>query len=183
MPRIREKILNLPQGTEVLHLEEALQHRNITRTLNDLYTSWGYLPVKTPIFDFYDNYQSLLSRKDKENIYRLMDRDGDLLMLRSDITLFLARQMGLILNREDLPARVCYSDIILRHQNREDISKNEFFQTGVELIGADGLEGDMEILMLMNNTMSKLVVPYYLHMGSRNLFNLLVPEEKTLTCP
>ncbi|MBI9102114.1 MAG: ATP phosphoribosyltransferase regulatory subunit [Spirochaetales bacterium] len=177
MPLKSEKILNLPQGTEVIHLEEALQHRTLTRTLNDLYTSWGYLPVKTPVFDFYDNYRQLLTGKGKDNIYRLMDRDGDLLMLRSDITLFLARQMGLLLGETELPTRVCYSDIILRHQHREDISKNEFFQTGVELIGSDGLEGDMEILLLLNKTMSKLELPYYLHLGSRNLFNLIIEEK------
>ncbi len=180
MPRNTEKFLNLPQGTEGIHLDEALKHRTLTRNLNDLFTSWGYLPVNTPVFDFYDNYHHLLSGKTSDNIYRLMDRDGDLLMLRSDVTLFLARQMGLILRTDDLPVRVSYSDTILRHQHREDISKNEFFQTGVELIGVQGLPGDMEILLLLCRTMVDFELPYYLHLGSRNLFNeIIAPEYRT----
>jgi ATP phosphoribosyltransferase regulatory subunit len=172
------KFLQLPQGTEGIHLEEALRHRRLTRNLNDLFTSWGFLPVKTPVFDFYDNYRDLMKTPGEENIYRLMDREGDLLLLRSDVTLFLARQMGLYLNREDLPVRVSYADTILRHQNREDISKNEFFQTGVELIGVEGYEGDMEVLLLLDRTLTLLNVPSFLHLGSRNLFRLMVPADR-----
>ncbi len=172
------KFLQLPQGTEGIHLEEALRHRRLTRKLNDLFTSWGFLPVKTPVFDFYDNYRELMKTPGEENVYRLMDREGDLLLLRSDVTLFLARQMGLYLNNEDLPVRVSYADTILRHQNREDISKNEFFQTGVELIGVEGYEGDMEILLLLDRVLTLLDVPAFVHLGSRNLFRQMVPEER-----
>jgi len=173
-----DKFLNLRQGTEGIHLEEALRHRRLTRELNDLYTSWGYLPVNTPVFDFYDNYRTFLEGKAGENIYRLMDRDGDLLLLRSDVTLFLARQMGLYLKDADLPLRVSYSDTILRHQNREDISKNEFFQTGVELIGLDGFDGDMEILLLLNRVLGISGIPFHLHLGSRNFYNQLLPDPR-----
>ena len=133
--------------------------------------------MKTPIFDFYDNYRSLISPAAEKDIYRLMDRGGELLMLRSDVTLFLARQMGMTLKEGDLPIRVSYSDAILRHQDREDISKNEFFQTGVELIGVDGFPGDMEILLLLNAVLENLTLPAFLHLGSRSLFRHIVPAE------
>lgn len=171
------KLLQLPQGTEGIHLEEALRHRRITRELNDLYTTWGFLPVKTPIFDFYDNYRQLITPAAEEGLYRLMGRGGELLMLRSDVTLFLARQMGMTLKVRNLPVRVSYSDAILRHQNREDISKNEFFQTGVELIGVEGFQGDMEILLLLNAVLERFFLPAFLHLGSRSLFRHIVPAE------
>jgi ATP phosphoribosyltransferase regulatory subunit len=92
-------------------------------------------------------------------------------MLRSDITLFLARQMGLILTEADLPARICYSDSILRHQDSEDISHNEFFQSGIELIGKSGFQGDMEVLLLLCRTLDLLDIPTEIHLGSHALFN------------
>ncbi|NBC28948.1 MAG: ATP phosphoribosyltransferase regulatory subunit, partial [Spirochaetes bacterium] len=131
----RKNILRLPQGTESFHLGEALRHRERLRRLEDLYGSWGYLPVETPVFDFYDVYAPLMRSKAVGDVYRLIDREGELLLLRSDATLFLAKQLGLILQDEDLPVRVYYADTILRHQDPDDISKNEFVQTGVELIG------------------------------------------------
>ncbi len=172
----RRTFLQLPQGTEAFYLEEAFRHRRIISRLDDLFERWGYLPVHTPVFDFFDIYRGLLGDAALENVYRLIDREGDLLMLRSDITLFLARQMGLALRKEDLPVRVYYSDVILRHQNREDISKNEFFQAGVELIGRAGKDADLEVMVLLLRTLSALGLPAVMHVGSRIIFDLFFAD-------
>lgn len=166
------RFLQVPMGTETIYTEEAYRHRQADRELNSLFTLWGYLPVETPVFDFFDIYQDLIPCE--KDIYRLIDREGDLLMLRSDITLFLAKQMGLSLKNHDLPARICYSGTILRHQNREDISKNEFFQTGVELIGKADSDADLEILMLLNSTFKILEIEPVIHIGSQKLLNASV---------
>ncbi|HEB11362.1 MAG TPA: ATP phosphoribosyltransferase regulatory subunit [Spirochaetales bacterium] len=164
-------LFQIPQGTESLSLKETSTHRRITDALEALFLSWGYFPVQTPVFDFFDIYRPLLKSASLEKVYRLIDRDGDLLMLRSDVTLFLAKQMGLSLKAKDLPVRVSYADSILRHQDREDISHNEFFQVGVELIGKDGLHGDLEILMLLISTLELLELSEaVIHVGSRALF-------------
>jgi len=93
-------------------------------------------------------------------------------MLRSDVTLFLAKQMGTILSGEDLPLRLWYADTILRHQDAEDISKNEFFQVGAELIGKKGAYADLEILMLLVKSLEKAgLKDYYIHLGSRAIFD------------
>lgn len=166
----RRTFLQVPQGTEGFYLEEAFRHRRIVSHLDSLFESWGYLPVYTPVFDFFDIYRSLLGDEAIETVYRLIDRDGDLLLLRSDITLFLAKQMGVALSAGDLPVRVYYSDVILRHQNREDISRNEFFQSGIELIGKPGIEADLEVLVLLERTLELLGLPAAVHLGSQALF-------------
>lgn len=166
------RFLQVPMGTETIYIEEAFRHRQANKELGNLFTSWGYFPVETPVFDFFDIYQDLIPAI--KDIYRLIDREGDLLMLRSDITLFLAKQMGLSLKNTDLPVRVCYSGTILRHQNREDISKNEFFQTGVELIGKAGLDADLEVLMLLHSTFQILEIVPIIHIGSQKLLNASV---------
>lgn len=163
--------LRIPQGTEGFYLEEAYRHKMLTADVEQLLYQWGYLPVQTPVFDFYDAYAGLLSEEESRNVYRLIDREGDLLMLRSDVTLFLAKQMGIILREEDLPMRVCYADTILRHQNPEDISKNEFFQTGVELLGAADTDADAEVILLLRRTLDTIGVPgFFIHIGTRALF-------------
>ena len=168
------RFLQVPMGTETIYIEEAYKHRQANEELGKLFTSWGYLPVETPVFDFFDIYQDFIPAL--KDIYRLIDREGDLLMLRSDITLFLAKQMGLSLKETDLPVRICYSGTILRHQNREDISKNEFFQTGVELIGKEDSNADLEILMLLNSTFNSLEIKPIVHIGSRKLLNASVSD-------
>jgi ATP phosphoribosyltransferase regulatory subunit len=171
--------LRVPQGTESFFLEEAVRHKDILRQIEDLYNLWGYLPVQTPMVDFFDSYSDLLDKKRQEESYRMISREGDLLILRSDITLFLARQMGLIIEEDHLPVRVYYSDSILRYQNHEDISHNEFFQTGAELIGKEGLEGDLEVIMMLHDLLAGMKLPpFRIHIGSRALFRRLLTVYK-----
>ena len=170
----KRRLLQIPQGTESIYLEEAFRHRGIVRGLEDLFTSWGYLPAQVPVFDFFDIYRDLLHDEAVDIIYRLIDRDGDLLMLRSDITLFLAKHIGAALRKEDLPLRIWYADTILRHQDREDISRNEFFQVGAELIGKPGIRGDVEVLALLADILAFLDLPEtFIHIGSRRVFNTI----------
>jgi ATP phosphoribosyltransferase regulatory subunit len=106
------------------------------------------------------------------DVYRLIDREGELLLLRSDATLFLAKQLGLILQEEDLPVRVFYADTILRHQDPDDISKNEFVQTGVELIGVPDSSAEVEVLLLLWETLTEAgATDAVIHIGSRRLIN------------
>lgn len=168
--------LQIPQGTEAFYLDEARRHHVLRSRLAELFRLWGYLPVQTPVMDFYDVYRDLLGERDARGVYRLVDREGDLLMLRSDVTLFLAKQMGLILRPEDLPIRVWYSDTILRHQDADDISRNEFHQSGVELIGLNGREADLEVMALLSEILRDVSPStFFLHVGSRRLIHLLCP--------
>lgn len=170
------QLYKLPQGTERLVLDDAFRRQVLTHRIQNLFTSWGYQPVQTPVFDFYDLYAPFLGSK-AESVYRLVDREGDLLMLRSDITLFLARSMGVVLTEGHDPLRVCYADTILRHQDLEDISANEFYQIGAEFIGSQGLEGDGEMLLLIDAILVALGLgEARIHLGSRALFDAAFPN-------
>lgn len=159
--------LRTPQGTESFFLEEAYRHRQLLRMTEDHFASWGYLPVLTPVFDYFETYRPLMDQAQEERSYRFPDREGELLMLRSDITLFLAKQMGLTIKDAPLPRRVYYADSILRHQEDEDISSDEFFQSGAELIGLDGQDGDLEVLMLLHDLLTAMRLPTWrMHIGS-----------------
>jgi len=178
MRRDNRQRLRTPQGTESFFLEEAYRHRQLLRLVEDEFTSWGYLPILTPVFDFFETYRPLLNRVQEERSYRFPDRDGELLMLRSDITLFLAKQMGLFPEGGSLPRRVYYADSIIQHQEDEDISNDEFFQSGAELIGMDGQDGDLEILTLLYNLLTTMKIPRWrMHIGSRSLLDSILGEK------
>lgn len=164
-------LLQIPQGTEGFYFNEAHIHNQVTHKINSIFHSWGYLPVKTPVFDFYDIYHSSMDQAARDRSYRLVDREGDLLMLRSDVTLFLAKQIGLIADKSKMPVRVCYSDTILRHENTEDISRNEFFQIGAELVGKGTIEGEMEIILLLTSIIELLEIDVCIHIGSHKVFD------------
>jgi ATP phosphoribosyltransferase regulatory subunit len=168
----KDRFLRLPRGTESIFLEEAYRHRSIVRDIEEIFRLWGYLPVQTPIFDYYEVYQNLIGREDEAKIYRLVDREGDILMLRSDVTLFLAKQISRIFSGDDLPVRLSYADSILRHQAAEDIQVNEFFQIGAELIGKADQDADLEILCLMSGILDHIgVKDSFIHLGNKRFFS------------
>ena len=165
--------LRTPEGTMSLFFEEAQRHRHLLRLVEDHFISWGYLPVLTPVIDYFETYRLLLSHKQEEDSYRFPDRGGKLLMLRSDVTLFLAKQMGL--SRDSLPRRVYYADSVIRHQEEEDIASDELFQSGAELIGLSGLNGDLELLMLLHDLLVAMHLrDWRMHIGSRALLDAIL---------
>lgn len=166
-PNSQYRHLSLPTGTETLQLQEAARHRRIIRTLEDLFARWGYDPAETAMVDYFDVYRRLLDDRDIAQVYRAVDRQGEVLALRADTTLFLARQLGMHLTEDDLPVRVFYSDQIVRAEDRLDISHNEYQQAGIELVGVPGIEGDAEVLMLACEALDGLKrEDAVLHLGS-----------------
>jgi len=163
------QLYKLPQGAERLVLDDAFRRQVLTHRVQNLFTSWGYQPVQTPVFDYYELYAPFLGTH-AETVYRLVDREGDLLVLRSDITLFLARSMGVVLAPGHNPLRVCYADTILRHEDIEGISADEFYQIGAEFIGSDP-DSDVEILLLLDEVLAQLGLDARVHLGSRALFD------------
>jgi ATP phosphoribosyltransferase regulatory subunit len=159
--------LSLPTGTETLQLQEAARHRRITRSLEDLFSLWGYDPVETALVDYFEVYRRLVSEEDVGQMYRAVDRQGEILALRSDTTLFLAKQLGLHLREDELPVRVYYNDQIIRAQDRNDISNNEYQQAGIELVGVEGPDGDAEVLLLAMEALDTLgLQEAFVHLGS-----------------
>ena len=162
--------LRIPQGTEAFYLEAAYVHRRLVRAFEDVCDSWAYFPVHTPVYDYYEAYRDLVDHEWDSQSYRLVDRSGELLVLRSDVTLFLARQMALVLRREDLPIRVAYADTILRHEELHDLSKNEFFQVGAELIGPSGADADAESILLLFDALDRWgAADVVVHVGHRGI--------------
>ena len=170
----QRSILEQPSGTEGLRLRDAWNHRTLVKGLSNTFEQWGYLPVRTPVLDYYDAFSPLLADGHTDGMYRLIDRDGDLLAVRSDATLFLAKQVARMLADEQLPLRVYYAESILRPEDREDISRNEFFQIGGELIGATGRDGDLEAATLLMRLLDSILPgESVLHIGNRRLVNTI----------
>lgn len=157
-----------------MHLREAARHRRITRVLEERFDLWGYTPAETPLVDYMEVYRPLLSESGMRDTYRAVDRQGEVLVVRADTTLFLAKQLGLHLCPEDLPVRVWYNDQIVRAEAEDEIARNEYQQAGVELVGQNGLESDVEVLTILQDTLHALgLADAVIHVGSHRILSEL----------
>lgn len=171
MPEMRK----LPAGTMGLAFEDALKRLEIKNRLAELFQRWGYLPVATPIVDFYEVYRDWVN---PQQVYRFTDREGDLLVLRSDATLFLARLLGLQLSEISHPLRLWYAEETIRHIAANHPVGNTGFQAGAEFLGLPQGEADWEIILLAAEALESLGLNNFrVHLGSRGLARALIEAE------
>ena len=81
--------------------------RSITDTLRHVFERHGYGEVYTPALE----YESVLARADMADpwpVYRLFDETGATLVLRSDMTVPIARVVGTRYQNAEPPLRFCY---------------------------------------------------------------------------
>ncbi len=162
--------LGLPTGTETVQLRDAARHHRISAALERVFSLWGYTPAETPLIDYYEVYRRLIPDSADRRNYRAVDRQGETLVVRSDTTLFLAKQLGLHLRVEELPVRVYYNDQIVRVEDEYNLSNNEFQQAGIELVGIAGAEGEAEAIVIAWQSLAALdVKDAVMHLGSHRI--------------
>src|SRR6476661_8518997 len=137
----------IPPGTRDVLPDEMRELRALMDGLRSAFQAGGYGEVRTPTVE----YEEVLRRGDERVAgagWRLFDDHGRLLVLRSDMTIPIARLVGTRFADHEGPLRLCYSGQAYRSVTRGSGQLTEFLQVGVELIGVPGVEGDAEIVAL-----------------------------------
>jgi len=122
--------------------------RAISERVRAVFESGGFGEVYTPALE----YDSVLSRADLEEArpaYRLFDEQGNVLVLRSDMTVPIARVVATRYTSAEPPLRFCYFAHAYRGVRPQRGQPREFLQAGVELIGAAAPEGTAEVLEVL----------------------------------
>ncbi|HEX4954170.1 MAG TPA: ATP phosphoribosyltransferase regulatory subunit [Thermoanaerobaculia bacterium] len=137
----------LPRGVSALLFEAARERRALESRLAGRLEEAGYSEVVLPILDFADPYEELLPPASRRELYRFVDREGELLLLRSDFTPLLARLLAPRLPSLALPLRLFYRGDVVRCRENRAGGLEESFQLGAELVG-ESTDGEGEILRL-----------------------------------
>lgn len=139
----------IPPGTRDILPEEMRELRRLSLALLEAFERFGYGEVSTPTIE----YEEVLARGDERGApvaYRFFDETGELLALRSDMTVPIAR---LVANRHagaEPPFRLCYLATAYRAVRPQRGQMREFTQAGVELIGAPAPQGTAEIVEVLS---------------------------------
>lgn len=137
-----------PSGTRDVLPDEMRELRAINARLLAAFDSHGYGEIATPALE----YEAVIEQGDGADArpaYRLFDEHGDVLVLRSDMTIPIARVVGERYPEAPLPLRFCYLAHCYRGVRPRRGQPREFLQAGVELIGAGSPAGTVEVLALL----------------------------------
>lgn len=138
----------IPPGTRDVLPEEMRELRQLHAALLGVFEDRGYGEVRTPTLE----YDEVIVRGDSRTAgsgYRLFGEQGELLALRSDMTVPIARLAASRFAGADLPLRFSYIASAYRAVRPQSGQMREFEQAGVELIGSPAPEGTAEILEVL----------------------------------
>ena len=138
----------VPPGTRDVLPDEMRELRALTMSLSHAFEMAGYREVSTPSIE----YEEVLRRGDANAAgagFRLFDDRGQILALRSDPTIPIARLVANRFEAEEGPLRLSYFENAYRTVATGSGQPREFLQGGVELIGVEGTEGDAEVIVLV----------------------------------
>jgi ATP phosphoribosyltransferase regulatory subunit len=137
----------IPPGTRDVLPEEMRELRAIGDRMRERFEGAGYGEIHTPALE----YEEVLRLGDASAAgarYRTFDERGDVLALRSDMTIPIARVVATRYGGAETPLRFCYFSRAWRATERGVGEPREFLQAGIELIGVPGAEGDAEVVAL-----------------------------------
>ncbi len=141
----------LPSGVTALLFEAAAARRALEGRLVPALEQAGFSEALLPILDYAAPYEPLLTPRRRGELYRFVDRGGELLALRADFTPLLARLLAPRLESlpaAALPLRLFYRGDVVRYGAERPGRMREFYQLGAERIGGDGPAAEREILSL-----------------------------------
>ena len=172
----------IPPGTRDVLPDEMRELRALSARLRELFEAAEYGEVRTPALE----YEDVLSRGDERAAsapFRLFDEQGRVLVLRSDMTIPIARLVASRYAEAEPPLRFCYFQHAYRAPERARTS-TEFLQGGIELIGVPGTAGEVEVLTLIAESLATVGLRRHkIGVGDGGLYRTLlaeleVPEEE-----
>lgn len=142
-----------PSGFRDVLAEEAVVRERITRDVQQLFADRGYLPIETPTLEAMDVMRA--GGRLPGSPFKFFDARGDLLAMRPDVTLQVARMCAARLADEPGPLRFRYAQRVFREaQDALQAEAREETQVGIECIGAAGPAADAEVIALMAEALS-----------------------------
>jgi len=164
----------IPSGTRDVLPDETREVRAITDTLRRVFERNHYGEVYTPALE----YESVLARADMAEVqpaYRVFDESGAVLVLRSDMTVPIARVVATRYASSDPPLRFCYFAHCYRGVRPQQGQSRELLQAGIELIGSPAPEGTAETLTVLCHALDAVgLKDYRIGVGDASLFPALM---------
>jgi ATP phosphoribosyltransferase regulatory subunit len=137
----------IPPGTRDVLPDEMRELRALTDRMRAAFEDAGYGEVWTPALEYEEVLRTGEARAAGAG-YRLFDDQGQVLALRSDMTIPIARVVGTRYREAEPPFRLCYFAHAYRVVERGSGQAREFLQGGVELIGVPGPEAEAEVVAI-----------------------------------
>lgn len=169
----------IPYGTRDFLPREAKRKRVIEDLLGSLFALWGYDEVVTPTFEYLETLTVGINQDQANNMFKFLDKNNRILALRPDMTTPIARVAATRLKEYTLPQRIFYLTNVFRYEQAQAGRQCEFYQAGVELMGAAGPAADAEIVALAIASLREAgLTTFQISLGQVDFINGIMEESE-----
>ncbi|GAB4364925.1 MAG: ATP phosphoribosyltransferase regulatory subunit [Elainellaceae cyanobacterium] len=145
-----------PVGSKDLFPLDVAQKRWIEERIQQVFHGWGYHRIITPTLERLDALMAG-GAIEQATVFQLQDSEGDTLGLRPELTASIARAAVTRMAGASYPQRLYYNANVFRRAAKGTHSRQqEFYQAGVELLGATGVAANAEILLILADCLRNL---------------------------
>ncbi len=149
--------LHTPEGVKDYLPLELKFKKKIESNIANVFKNYGYLPITSPTFEYNDVFCGMGGVKDTR-VFKFLDRDGALLVLRPDMTPAIARIAATAYNKKQLPLKFYYIESMFRTNENYQGKLREFTQAGIEFLGVNSIEADAEVVSAAINSLLEVGV-------------------------
>lgn len=146
---LNNELLHTPDGMRDTYGTEMAKKNAIMKRIRSRIRLYGYEEIQTPTIEFYDVFSSEVGTTPVKELYKLLDNEGNLLVLRPDFTPSVARCAAKYFSDEKDPIRFTYAGSVFGNTTSLQGKLSETIQMGAELINAPSVCADAEILALL----------------------------------
>ncbi len=147
------------RGTQDILPDKMASFRLIESTAIKLVEQYGFQEISTPLIEFTEVFTRTLGDTSDivtKEMYTFNDLSGETITLRPEGTAGVARAFLSNGLAQNLPLKVFYSGPMFRYERPQKGRRRQFGQVGVELIGIDSSQADIEVISLGNHFLQEL---------------------------
>ena len=165
------------KGTEDFLPKEQKIRNEIIDTLKENFEKYGYMPIETPILNYYDLLALKYEKGDEilNEIYRLTDQGNRDIGLRYDLTVPFCKVVAMQKELR-LPFRRYEIGKVFRNGPVKLGRTREFYQCDVDVVGIDGRLIEAEQIAMAINIFKQLGIDINVLYNNRKLMNGLLIE-------
>lgn len=147
------------RGTHDLLPEDHRRHRHVENLARQTSARYGFEEMATPVFEFTEVFARTLGDTSDvvtKEMYTFETKGGESVTLRPEGTAGVARAFVSNGLAQHAPIKAFYTGPMFRHERPQKGRQRQFHQIGVELIGVEGPQADIEVIALADQILSGL---------------------------
>ncbi|GGF71521.1 histidine--tRNA ligase [Terasakiella brassicae] len=137
------------KGTYDLLPKERALHRHVSETARSICERYGFNEVITPIFEFSEVFSRTLGETSDvvtKEMFSFVTKGDDQITLRPEGTAGICRSFISNGLQQETPVKHFYYGPMFRYERPQKGRQRQFHQVGIELIGVDSPQADIEVV-------------------------------------